>query len=158
MEKKKNRPNVFDILIIIAVLGMCVSLAVRGGYISSLVIGDTRDLSYTIEISAFDSDYDSALAEGINVYFNGSVISAGKITKVVADTATVSVVTPGGSTVIGTLAGKSDATVTISVEAVVKDDKIYCMDGTQLEKDADAKVTIGGVAFSGKIERIEFNE
>ena len=98
------------------------------------------------------------MAQGTAVYINDAPIPAGKIEKAVLSNAAVTVVTPSGSQVDGTLKNYRDVVLTVRTDAMERDEKLYTDDGTELSEGTAISITVANVRCTATIEKVLINE
>lgn len=154
----KRRWNIIDVLFIAVLVGVVISLAARVGVFAFLMTAGEKEVTYTLKIIMLENEDAEVMAQGTAVYINDAPIPAGKIEKAVLSNAAVTVVTPSGSQVDGTLKNYRDVVLTVRTDAMERDEKLYTDDGTELSEGTAISITVANVRCTATIEKVLINE
>lgn len=151
---KNKKFNLFDLLVIILLLGIIAAVIFRSQITETVFGGGKQEYKVTFEVSAFSNEGIPSLAEGSVIYVHGNQLPFGKIASVASVPVTDTFVV-GSEETDAASANFSSLTLVIEIEGHVADDVFYAKNGTPLLVRKDLSLENEDVCFNAKISSVE---
>ena len=148
---KNKKFNLFDLLIILLVLGIVAAVIFRSQITETIFGGSKQKYEVTIEVAAFSNEGIASLAEGSLLYVHGNSMPFGKISSPVEITPVTETVVVGAEEIDAVSSYFSSLKITLEVEGHVAEDVYYAKNGSALLVKNVFSLENENVCFEGKV-------
>lgn len=165
MKNERKKINAVDIFFVLLALGVIIAILMRGGYLVDLILGNRYNVTYTLKIStvnindeADDGSKKEIIAKNENVINRKDGSNLGVVIENTISDSVVNITTASGSTVVGTLEGMKDITLTVNADVLRKNDSYVLGNSLPLKEGIEIDVIVGDIYAKATIIDIQFTK